>query len=271
MTASERSLETLKGGLDEVRSTLTSRNAQNTGIAAIAPLVMPLLENRHYEKSIFQAALDSRRVSLDSFYRGLFVTSVSVFEVFIKMFASALTQIRSQNANKFSDLPETFRQRYIVHAANVLSHVGSGSVKGIPYNFLALQNSIGLCFSDKIKPTLDGEVYTILMGNPTWERLTNLLKSLGIHDPFDQTFGSNTNIKNWGNATWKKNIAEAEAKLDVLMNKRNLIVHSAKPVSIVEQDIVEACNFFEAMARGLVDVMPTRIIHNVKEQHEPQQ
>jgi hypothetical protein len=85
------------------------------------------------------------------------------------------------------------------------------------------------------------------------------LESLGIADPFDQSFGSNGSIRGWGKAAWKKNLSDAEAKLDTLMNQRNLIVHAAQPVTIVEQDIIDACNFFEAMASGLVDEMPGRL------------
>jgi hypothetical protein len=97
------------------------------------------------------------------------------------------------------------------------------------------------------------------MGNPTWDRLESLLKSLGISNPFDQRFGSNAFIRNWGKAAWKNNLSDAEAKLDILMDQRNLIVHAAQPKSIVEQDIVDACDFFEAMASALVAEMPGRL------------
>lgn len=259
MTALSRALETLMAGLGEVRSTLASRNAQVDGIAAVAPFVMPVLAGHAHEKAKFEAALQSRRTALDSFYRGLFVTSVSSFEGFVKMLISALVQIKSANANKFSDLPDSFRQQYVVRVSQVLSNLGSGSVKGVPFNFSALQRDVGVCFTDTARPPLDGDVFTILMGNPTWGRLKDLLVSLGIEKPFDQNFGSNASIRGWGKTTWKKNLSEAEAKLDALMDKRNLIVHAAQPMTIVEQDIIDACDFFEAMASGLVDEMPGRI------------
>lgn len=259
MTALSRALETLKAGLGEVRSTLASRTAQAEGIAAVAPIVMPLLAEHAHERAKFKAALESRRVALDSFYRGLFVTSVSSFEGFVKMFIPALVQIKSADASKFSDLPDSFRQQYVVRVSQVLSNVGSGSVKGIPYNFSALQRNVGICFTDVARPPLDGDVFTILMGNPTWDRLKGLLESLGIPNPFDQRFGSNASIRGWGKTAWKKNISEAEAKLDALMDQRNMIVHAAQPMTIVEQDIIDACDFFEAMASGLVDEIPGRL------------
>jgi len=156
-------------------------------------------------------------------------------------------------------LPDAFRQQYIVRASQVLANVGSGSVKGIPYNFSALQRNMGVCFADAARPPLDGDVFTILMGNPTWGRLESLLASLGIDKPFDQNFGSNAYIRSWGKTGWRNSLSDAKAKLDALMNQRNLIVHAAQPVTIVEQDIIDACDFFEAIAGGLVDVMPGRL------------
>jgi hypothetical protein len=259
MTSLSRALETLKASLGEVRSTLASRTAQVDGIAAVVPIMMPHLAGHAYERTKFQAALQSRRTALDSFHRGLFIVSVSYFEGFVKMSISALVQMKSAGASKFSDLPETFRQQYVIRASQVLANVGSGSVKGIPYNFSALQRNVGICFSDTGRPPLDGDVFTILMGNPTWNRLKALFESLGIADPFDQSFGSNTHIRGWGKAAWKKNLSDAEAKLDALLDRRNLIVHAAQPVTIVEQDIVDACDFFEAVASGLVDEMPGRL------------
>lgn len=259
MTAISRALETLKAGLGEVRSTLDSRTAQADGIAAVAPIVMPVLQKYAHERAQFQAALQSRRTSMDSLYRGLFVGSVSSFEGFTKMFISALVQIKSADADKFSDLPEKFRQQYVVRVSQVLSNINHGSVRGIPYNFSALQRNAGICFADTGRPQLDGDVFTILMGNPTWDRLKDLLESLGIEHPFNQSFGSNASIRSWGKTTWKKNISEVEAKLNALIDKRNLIVHAAQPLSIVEQDIIDACDFFEAFGSGLVDEMPGRI------------
>lgn len=196
---------------------------------------------------------------MDTFYRGLFVASVSSFEGFVKLLISALVQMKSARANKFSELPDHFRQQYVVRASQVMANFGSGSVKGIPYNFNALQRSVAICFSDSAKPTLDGDVFTILMGNPTWDRLSSLLNALGISDPFDQSFGSHPSIKGWGKTTWKRNLSDAESKLDGIIDRRNLIVHAAQPVTIVEQDIVDACDFFEALAAGLVAEMPNRI------------
>lgn len=259
MTALSRALETLKAGQAEVRSTLASRTAQVDGIAAVAAIVLPLLEGHAHEKAKWEAALKSRAIVLDSFYRGLFVASVSSFEGFVKMFVTALVQMKAAGANKFSELPEKLRQQYVIRASNVLANLGSGSVKGIPYNFTALQKSVGICLTDAAPPPLEGDVFTILMGNPTWIRLKAILESLGIRDPFNQAFGSNASIRAWGKTTWKKNLWEAQSRLDTLMDRRNLIVHAAQPVTIVEQDIIDACDFFESIGTGLVEEMPGRL------------
>lgn len=196
---------------------------------------------------------------LDSFYRGLFVASVSSFEGFVKLLISALVQIKSAGARKYSDLPMNFQQQYVARVSQVLSHIGSGTVRGIPYNFSALQKSLGVCFSDAGPPQLDGDVFTILMGNPTWERLGSVLQSLGIEGPFDQAFGSSASIRAWASGSWKKNLSDAQAKLNDLIDQRNLIVHASHPVTIVEQDVFDAADFFEAMATALVDEMPARL------------
>lgn len=259
MTALSRALETLKASLGEVRATLDSRTAQIDGITAVSPIVMPHFGGLPQQRNKFDAALRSRSAPPDSLYRGLFVISVSAFERFVKMLISALVQLKSEVANRFSDLTDSFQRQYVVRAAQVLTNISSGTVKGIPYNFSSLQASVGLCFTNTGKPNLDGDVFTILMGNPTWDRLEDTLKSLGITDPFDQAFGSDAAVRGWGKASWKGNLTEAKSKLNALMDRRNLIVHAARPTSVVEQDIVDACDFFEAIARGLVDEMPRRL------------
>lgn len=259
MSALERALETLTANLDEIRSTLRSRTDLIDGVAAVATLVQPHLADLPHERNRFKAALTARRVSSDSMNRGLFLTSISAFEAFVKMMVSALVQLKSAGVGKFSELPATFRQHYVVRASQVLSNVGSGTVKGIPYNFSSLQNSIGVCFTNAAKPLLDGEVFTILMGNPTWRRLNEVLEGIGIANPFDQAFGSSAAIRGWAKGTWKGNLTEAEKKLDELMAKRNSIVHVAQPTTIVEQDVIDACEFFEAIARAFVAEMPGRL------------
>ena len=106
---------------------------------------------------------------------------------------------------------------------------------------------------------MDGEVFTILMGNPTWGRLTSVLEAIGIAKPFDQAFGSSATVRAWAKGTWTGNLKQAERKLDKLMETRNSIVHGAQPITIVEQDVIDACEFFEAIARALVVEMPGRL------------
>lgn len=245
MTPLDRALETLAANLDEIRSTLRSRTDLLDGVAAVAAVVLPHLAGLPHERDRFEAALRARRVSQDSLNRGLFLTTVSAFEGFVKMMVSALVQRKSAGVGRFSDLPPPFRQQYVVRASQVLANVGSGSVKGIPYNFASLQSTIGACFTDAGKPSLDGDVFTILMGNPTWSRLDDVLKAIGIRDPFDQAFGSNARVRAWAKGTWKGNLKDAQRKLDDLLTSRNLIVHAAQPVTVVDHDVFGACDFLE--------------------------
>jgi hypothetical protein len=260
MSALDRALETLEGNLEEIRSTIRSRTDLIDGVAAISGVVQQHLAALPDERRRFAAALQARRTSSDSLNRGLFLTTFSAFEGFVKSMVSALIQKKLDGVGKFSELPETFRQNYIVRASQVLSNFSSGAVKGIPYNFRNLQRSIAVCFADSTKPMLDGDVFTILMGNPTWTRLTDVLESIGIATPFDQAFGSSTAIHAWGGrGSWKSKLTEAEKKLNELMAKRNAIVHAAQPTTIVEQDVIDACDFFEAIARALIAEMPRRV------------
>jgi len=259
MTALTRALDTLKAAQGEVRATIASRNAQLDAITAVSTILMPHLGPYPSEKRKFEAALRARGAAVDSFHRGLFVASVSSFEGFVKMFISALVQLKCSGAAKFSDLPEPFRRIYIVRVSQVLSQMGSGTVKGIPYNFAGLQQTVGACLADAGPPQLEGDVFTILMGNPTWDRLESLLKSLGIKQPFDQAFGSNASVRGWAKTNWRKNLSDAQASLDRLMDQRNLIVHAASPTTIVEQDVTAACDFFEAIGTGLVEEIPGRL------------
>lgn len=259
MSALNRALETLTANLDEIRCTLRSRTDLIDGVAAVAAVVQPHLSDLPHERSRFQAALTARRVSSDSLNRGLFLTSVSAFEGFVKMMVSALVQLKSSEVRKFSELPAAFRQHYVVRASQVLSHAGAGTVKGIPYNFSSLQKTAGACFVDAGRPSLDGEVFTVFMGNPTWSRLEEVFETIGIEKPFNQSFGSSLHVRAWAKGTWKGNLKQLEQKLDDLIATRNSIVHASQPVTIVEQDVIDACHFFETVARAFAADMPGRL------------
>ena len=259
MTPTERALETLKAGQAEITATIELRGLQSDSIVGLSAVVMPILNEQPEIKGKFLAALRARGTALDSFHRGLFVASLSAFEGFVKQLISALAQQKVQAVSKFSELPETFQNQYISRAAQVLSHVGSGTVKGVPYNFTGLRDGFGKCLSDATKPPLNGEVYTLLMGNPTWGRLQAVLGSLGIDAPFDQAFGSNEHMRKWGKAGWKQNLAAAETMLDGLIDMRNLIVHASSPVTVVEGDVTDACSFFTAFGQALAEELPPRL------------
>ena len=132
MSPLDRALETLGANLDEICCTLRSRTDLIEGVAAVAAVLQPHLADLPDERNRFQAALTARRVSSDSLNRGLFLTTISAFESFVKMMVSALVQQKSAGVGKFSDLPATFRQQYVARASQVLSNVGAGTVRGIP-------------------------------------------------------------------------------------------------------------------------------------------
>ncbi len=90
--------------------------------------------------------------------------------------------------------------------------------------------------------------------------MAKFLESLGIDRPFNQAFGTSESIKIWGGqASWTRILSDAEKRLDALIDRRNMIVHAAQPTAIVEQHIIEACDFFEAMASALIKEMPDRL------------
>jgi hypothetical protein len=259
MTAIDRALETLKASQAEILATLQLRKLQAESIIGLNPIVAPLLADHPQIKQTFESALRIRSTSLDAFYRGLFITTLSSFEGFVKLFVSALAQLKAEGVGKFSELPQKFQNQYLKRVGQVLSHIGSGAVQGIPYNFTGIREGLGKCLVDSGRPALNGEVYTLLMGNPTWERLDKAFQSLGIEKPFDQAFGSSEHMKSWGKAAWTKNLADGKSTLDKLIDDRNLIVHASSPISIVESDIIDAWDFLSAFGSALATQLPPRL------------
>ena len=101
-----------------------------------------------------------------------------------------------------------------------------------------------------------GEVFTLLMGNPTWDKLGKLLGTLGIPNALDKEFASTGSMKShFANAKWTEVLKESESFHESALRRRNSIVHNIIPISLVEEDVRDTLKFYGAFATALNELI----------------
>jgi hypothetical protein len=213
------------------------------------------------ERGQFQKALHLRSKSRTPAFNGLYVMSITNFELFVKEEIDEAMSRKALAVQAFSKLDKTFQDNYISGVGKVIAGKSSGTVAGVPFGRF---DELVKCFSKGYVGDgalrLMGEVFTLLMGNPTWDKLTKLLKTLGVPDPLGKEFGSTSSMKShFGNAKWGEVIANAESFHDNALRRRNSIVHNVIPIASGEDDVRQALSFYDAFAAGLNGVITAHV------------
>ena len=213
------------------------------------------------DRAKFQQALRYRSKSRTPFFNGLFVLSVTNFELFIKELVDETINRKASKAKRFSSLDQKFQDNYISKVGSVIAGKSSGTVGGMPFaRFDEVVTSFSTSYLGKAPLGLIGEVFTIVMGNPTWERLEKLLETVGVTDPLGKELASTTAMKShFKNAKWGEIVENAKTFHEGTIRRRNAIVHNIIPLSLVEEDVRDAVAFFNAFASGLAEVVRVHI------------
>jgi hypothetical protein len=188
-------------------------------------------------------------------YRGLFIQANSIFEAYIRDLSSVIAEHRASKVPKYSELPESFRQQHIHLSSQILQHMKTGTLVGQKFDFNRLTAALGQCFSDSVPFSILPEVFTLLMGNVTPDRLESLFEKIGLPEPFDPGVGQSSAIKRvFGEKRHKAAAKLAKDKLHEIVGLRNTLVHGDLSVAVEQSDWEEAVEFLEAMIEALDEI-----------------
>jgi hypothetical protein len=154
-----------------------------------------------------------------------------------------ISQIASR-VSRFDELEPSLKATYAAHAGRALSKIFEGSINGINYDFSALQAEMGSCFSGNSPFTINGEVFTLLIGNCTADRLEKLFGQMGLPDPFGSAVGQNKAVQNWcGERKAGRAANLAKDELEKQIAARNDLVHGFASKDVVLHDVERAAVF----------------------------
>ena len=225
-----------------------------------APHVMGA-QIQNSDRTKFQAALKLRSKSRTPAFNGLFVMSITNFELFVKEEMDEVLGRKASAAKAFSKLDQTFQDNYISSVGKVIAGKSAGTVGGVPFaRFDEVVKTFSKSYVEDGGLKLLGEVFTLLMGNPTWDKLGKLLGTLGLDDPLGKELGSTPAMKShFDNAKWGQIIESTESFHDNALRRRNSIVHNVVPIALVEDNVRDALAFYDAFATGLDTVLSAHI------------
>jgi hypothetical protein len=221
-----------------------------------APYVMGA-EILEADRAQYQRALQLRSKNRTPAFNGLFVMCITNFELFVKEEVDEAVSRKAVAAQAFSNLDKPFQDNYISGVGKVMAGKSSGTVAGVPFSgFDELVKCFSKSYVEDGALRLMGDVFTLLMGNPTWEKLNKLLGTLGIDEPLGKELGSTASMKSqYANAKWSEVIRNAESAHEDALRRRNSIVHNVIPIALGDDDVRQALSFYGAFAAGLDQVI----------------
>ncbi|MGN6768824.1 MAG: MAE_28990/MAE_18760 family HEPN-like nuclease [Rhizobiaceae bacterium] len=189
-------------------------------------------------------------------YRGLFIQANSIFEAYVRDLTSIATENIASKVTKYSELPEKFRLQHIHLSGQLLQYINTETLACQKFNFRRLTNALGQCFSDSNTFSIMPEVFTLMMGNVTPDRLEKLFEKLfekiGLPEPFNPGVGGSGAIKKvFGELRQSSAAKLAREKLHEVVGLRNTLVHGDLSVTVEQSDLEEAIEFLEAMIEAL--------------------
>lgn len=187
-------------------------------------------------------------------YRGLLIQLNGLFEGFIKSLVSTHISELASQVSRFDELASDLQTSFAAHAGSVLSRIFDGSINGINYDFSALRSGIGSCFSGSSPFEINGEVFTLLMGNCTSTRLEKVFSQVGLPEPFGDSVGRHKAVQKWcgeGKARRAANLAKDELNLQISI--RNDLVHGLATKNVVLHDVERAATFFGCLVEAYFD------------------
>ncbi len=248
MTALNRVRIIAEGYFAEILSTVAIRQSYNDLIVSQASSLFAAFSHDATTKSKLSLALRHKDADASSLYRALVLQANGVFEQYIRGFVAAVAEKKCEGVAKYIDLGEQFRMEYVHSAANVLACIKKGNIQGQDYDFSGLLESLGMCISGNPKFHIKSDVFTILLGNCTADRLEKLFSVLELPEPFSPQVGDNKKLKACMKEQRRVQVAKmTKDELDRQIVLRNRIAHGDMQPSITSGDVQETVAFFSAL------------------------
>lgn len=260
MKSLDRAKLTAEGYYEEIVSTARIRMVYNDLIVGQSAKLFGAFDGDKFTKSKLQEALKYKQTDAGGLYKALIVQANGVFEQYIKDFTAAITNEIVKNSDKYSNLHEDFKKNYIASSARVLGFIKKDTINGQTYDFDGLLKSLGKCFSDFQPYKINSEVFTMLMGNCTADRLENIFEILGMDKPFSHKIGDNPKLKTALKETRRTRVADmARTELNRQIDVRNRIVHGSLSTSVSLSDLNESVEFFKALIKAFDNAGKTAV------------
>jgi hypothetical protein len=258
MTPFDRARSGAHAAIEEVVANMRVRQSFATFILGQAGDLFNYAADKPHVKEELRELMKLKSADPSVVYRGLLIQLNGAFESFVKSLVSSRVTEIATSATCFDDLEEDLRLSYAAHAGRTLSKVHDGTVNGVSYDFSALQKNLGGCFSGVTPFALNGEVFTLQMGNCTPDRLEKVFAQVRLPDPFGDPVGRHKAIQAWcreGKARRAATLARDELELQI--ETRNNIVHGLASKEVVPNDIERAAVFFAALIDAFTDAATT--------------
>ena len=213
------------------------------------------------DRTRFQDSVKMRSKSKTPVFNGLFVMAITNFELFVKEEIDDSLGRKAVAIKNFAALDKTFQNNYISSVGKVIAGASSGTVGGIPFTrFDEIVSSFTKSYVGDGALRLLGDVFTLQMGNPTWDRLTNLFTTLGITDPLGKDLAKTSTMKAYySNAKQANIIKDTKSFHEGALRKRNSIVHSIFPIALQDDEVREFIKFYDAFAAGINAVISAHL------------
>ena len=244
MQALERALKTAEAQIEEAEATARIRNSYFEIIVSNAPTLFGVFSEQG-KSSLLSQALADRNTDSSMLHRGLIVQVNAIFESFIRAVCESVLAARTEKASSFVEMDDTFRSEYIHHSAVILTHAKEGAVQGRSYDFERLQTTLAGCILGKEGYEVRTEVFTMLMGNCTSDRLARLFRKLNLTDPFDDRVGDHAGLRKCANERSRRKAAKfARKTLDEQVRLRNEIAHGSLTKAVSFSELEFSAQFF---------------------------
>lgn len=242
--------------LDEINGNIEIRKAYSSVIVSQSSVIFGAIGGDRYARDCLTAALKYKETDPNSFYKPLIVQINGIFENYIRSLVKIVIEEKFETVENYSCLKSGFRNNHISYAAKILSLIKSGSVMGAAYNFDVLLKNLGNSLSGQKGFKLNHEIYTILMGNCTSARITDLFDAISLPNPFSDDLGKNLQLKSYFEDKAKGRVAiRAYETLDKKIDLRNEIVHGNLIRTVNLSELEESMKFFRAMISALDELV----------------
>lgn len=245
--------------IEEARSTARIRRAYTSILVSNAQSLYPVFQHQQ-QAQLLKEALKDKDTDASMLLRGLLLQLNGVFENFVRLLCTAIVETRTARAGSYSALDEHFRTEHLHHSATILTHQREGDVRGLKYDFAALETNLAKCLLDTNDFKVQPDVFTLTMGNCTSTRLTVLFKSLSLEDPFSDTLGQNTQLREWAQDRSNRRVSKAaKVALDDNISLRNDIAHGNLTKTVSDTEFESCAEFYGALIGALSEKVSAEV------------